>query len=366
MTGSLREMFPAAHRRLLPLVFDRPAIQEIYATCSDCAMCSKGAQAPPVGGVFFKRDLKCCTYHPTLPNFLVGAILADESPEMAEGRRRIKARIGSRIGVTPQWLSPPRKHRVLFEASRRSSFGRSKALLCPYFDAKAGGVCTIWRHREAVCSTFFCKHDAGAVGDAFWMATKRWLGHVEVTLARHAAQSASAHVTEPKVPPLELTIEDLEDRPPNDEEYASYWGEWVNREEEFYLDCHAYVSALGPDDLERMLEEDPGQKGRELLADVEACNDALGAPIAERLIPNPKMRIAKAVPPQTGVVVTTYSIFDSQGLTPDLFDVVNQFNVNETVAETRARLQFEHDVEIPDELLLSLQQHEILVPPGED
>jgi Fe-S-cluster containining protein len=358
-------MFPVAHRRLLPLVFDRPAIHEVYATCSDCAMCSKAAKAP-AGGVFFKPNLKCCTYHPTLPNFLVGAILADESPAMAEGRHRVQIRIAQRIGVTPQWLAPPRKQRVLLEASRKSSFGRSKALLCPYFAADQGGICTIWQHREAVCSTFFCKHDAGAVGDAFWTAAKDLLGHVELVLARRAAQSASAHVTEPNIPPLELTIEDLEDRPPSEAEYASYWGEWVGREEEFYLDCHTFVSALGPADLDRILEEEADQRGNELLAELERRHDALSAPIAERLIPNPNMRVTKAVPPQSGFIVTTYSSFDSQNLTPDLFDVVHQFNENETVAEVRARLQIEHDLEIPDELLLSLQQHAILIPPGDD
>src|SRR4051812_31514765 len=92
MTESLRDMVPPAHRRLLPVLFDRPAIRESRATCSDCAMCSKGGSPAP-GVLSFRPDTKCCTYEPTLPNFLVGAILADTSPEMAEGRRRIRAHI---------------------------------------------------------------------------------------------------------------------------------------------------------------------------------------------------------------------------------------------------------------------------------
>ncbi len=65
-------------------------------------------------------------------------------------------------------------------------------------------------------------------------------------------------------------------------------------------------------------------------------------------------------------MVTTYSIFDSQSLTPDLFDVVHQWGATESVEETRTRLRTEHDLEIPDALLLSLQQHEILVPPTKE
>jgi hypothetical protein len=356
MTESLRDTLPAAHRHLLPELYDRAAVPETRATCSDCAMCPKGGAAS--GGIFFKPDLKCCTYHPTLPNFLVGAILSDASAEITEGKRRIRERIARRIGVTPQWIAPPRKQRVLLEAARGSSFGRSKALLCPYFDER--GLCTIWRHRESVCSTFFCKHDTGAVGDAFWMANKNFLGHVEARLARHAAQSVCSDVTEPNVPRLRLTIEDLEDQPPNADDYAGYWGEWAGREEDFYLACHAHVSAMTAAALERVLAEE--ERGAELLEELTKRSDALRASaIAERLIPNPNMRVTKM---EAGVALTTYSIFDAMCVSPDLFEVVNQFNPKESVAETRSRLEKDHDLKIPDALLLSLQQHEILVPPG--
>ncbi|MBX3209274.1 MAG: hypothetical protein KF764_29850 [Labilithrix sp.] len=361
MTDSLRDTLPAAHRHLLPEVYDRPAVVETRATCGDCAMCPKGDRTPGAADVFFRPDLKCCTYHPTLPNFLVGAILADDSPEMSEGKRRVEERIARRIGVTPQWLAPPRKQRVLLEAARGTSFGRSKALLCPYFDGEGGGLCTVWRHRESVCSTFFCKHDAGAVGDAFWMANKQFLGTVELALSRHAAQAVSPDVTEPRIPRLKLTIEDLEDRPPNEDDYAGYWGEWVGREADFYRACHAHVQAMTAADLTRLLDEPDEPHGPERLAELVRRHDALASSaIAARLVPNPKMRTTTL---PGGVGVTTYSLFDAMCLTPDLFEVVRQFRADETVAETRARLAREHDVEIPDALLLSLQQHEILVPP---
>lgn len=358
--AALREMIPKAHGRLLPAFYDRPQLVETRATCDDCAMCAKGAGAS-TPGVFFKPELKCCTYQPTLPNFLVGAILADDSPEMAEGRRRIRERIASRIGVTPRWLAPPRKHRVLLEAARGSSFGRSKVLQCPYYENN-GGLCTIWRHRESICSTFFCKHDRGAAGHAFWMANKSFLGLVELTLAKAAALSVSENVAEPNIPRLVLTVEDLEDRPPNDEAYASYWGEWAHREEELYLACFAYVEKLAPTDLESLLADDIEDRAPKMLADATAKYDAvIEGKLAERLIPNPAMRTTKM---PAGIAVTSYSLFDAQCLSEDLFAVVNEFKATETVIETRARLKREHDLDIPDDLLLSLQQHEILVPPA--
>lgn len=333
-------------------------------------MCPKSSSRH-ANGIYFEPSLKCCTYHPTLPNFLVGAILADERPEMAEGRRRVKARIASRIGITPQWLAAPRKQRVLLEAARGTAFGRAKSLLCPFFvqtdgEGRPAGLCSIWQHRESVCSTFFCKHEAGAVGDAFWMATKNLLGHIELYLARHAALHVSPDVTEPRIPRLKLTVQDLEDAPPSDDDYAGYWGEWVGREEELYVKAFEYVKGLTPPDLVRMFEDDLEKEGAltHLIDDVRHRHEVLTSKtIAERLIPNPTMRISKMPGAEGEVAVVTYSGFDAQQLTSDLHEVVMEFRVEETVAETRARLAKEQDVTIPDDLLLSLQQHEILIPP---
>ena len=90
MSASLRSHLPEVYRSRLPAFFDRPPIVETRATCSDCAMCDKAGPAEavaPVGGGFFRPEVKCCSYHPTLPNFLAGAALQDASSGGAEGRR---------------------------------------------------------------------------------------------------------------------------------------------------------------------------------------------------------------------------------------------------------------------------------------
>src|SRR3954447_23226054 len=184
MSETLRQKLPAIYGRLLPDFFDRPAIEETRATCDDCAMCDKGAGTakPELVASFFRPDVKCCSYHPTLPNYLVGALLTDPAPELEEGRRRLREKIARRIGVTPFWLAAPRKYLVLLEAARQTSFGRAESLLCPYFE-RSSGRCTIWRHRESVCATFFCKHDGGAIAHSFWSALKKYLAHVERSLS---------------------------------------------------------------------------------------------------------------------------------------------------------------------------------------
>lgn len=361
MGDSLRTtVLPAAYAGLAAPFFDEPPIPEPRATCDRCAMCDHGAPEPAAparaGSEFFHPDLKCCTYHPSLPNFLVGALLADPDPALEEGRRRVRERIRDRIGVTPAWVAPSRKYRVLLEGGRVRGFGRARALACPYLDE---GRCSIWRHRESVCSTFFCKHAGGGKGKAFWMAMKHAMAHAELTLSRWAAHEVFPGATEPAIPRLELTVEDLEDRPPSDDEYASYWGEWVGREERFYLECHERVRGLDRERFAALVERTP--RGEELHADLVIAHDALTRPSpTEYLVLSPKLR-KQAVP--GGVAVRGYSGYDPMVLSDDLHAILSELRPGEKASATWERVEREHGVRMPEELVTSLWLHEILVPP---
>src|SRR3954454_5365908 len=98
-------MLPVLYRPLLPAFFDTEAPAEEKATCGSCAMC------PPPGaegdGAYFRPDVKCCTYHPRLPNYLVGALLADDDPALAEGRRRVEGVRGVGGGMRGPNRLPP-------------------------------------------------------------------------------------------------------------------------------------------------------------------------------------------------------------------------------------------------------------------
>src|SRR5664279_5381727 len=75
--------------------------QETRATCSDCAMVQRAGEHKDEQQVFFNPELKCCTYLPDLANFLVGNILRDSSPEIAEGRASVERRLDAKVAVTP-------------------------------------------------------------------------------------------------------------------------------------------------------------------------------------------------------------------------------------------------------------------------
>ena len=353
-SGTLGDLLPPIYGARMPSFFDQPAINETRATCSDCAMCDKTNAPASLETTAFRPDVKCCSYHPTLPNYLAGAILEDET--MAEGRARVRAKIGARIGVTPQWLAAPRKYLVLLDAARESSFGRSQSLLCPYYE-RTEGNCTIWKHREGVCTTFFCKHTGGAPAHKFWTSLRRYLLHVERALAIHVARSIDPELVEPTIPRNRLTPEDLEDRPPNDATYAAYWGAWLGREEAFYVECARRVRALGRDELGRVV----GDAGREILAEVRSrYEDTTKPKLAPRLLLNPDMLVTRG---EGGVGVTTYSRYDSLFLTDALHEALGHFTGQSPVETVLEKLRTEHDVDLPTDLLLYLQQFDVVREP---
>ncbi len=353
MSAPLRDTFPGLYAGLLPDFFDHPAPEEKKATCDNCAMCKPEGAPAGEGVVYFRPDVKCCTFLPRLPNYLVGAILSDAEPGMAEGQRRVRARIAQRVGVSPRWLAPSRKYSVLHAAARVSSFGRSLTLRCPYYETE-GGLCTIWRHRESDCSTFFCKYSAGAFGQAFWRSVNAYLRQVERRLVEHAVATLGPSLGEPPGARGELTIEELEDAPPPPESYAAWWGAWEGREEAFYVACHDLVRGLGRDDVARLV-------GPDALADVEAAHRRLTSDaLPERLQLN--------TPAQTladGVLVASYSRYEPIKLTEGLHEALGELGPGETVAEVRARLHRDHGVDVPEAMLFELYRLGVLVPIAE-
>jgi len=272
----IRDMLPAVHRHLLPAIFDTSLPEESLATCNNCAMSVPDVRPENTPEGYFRPDVKCCSFHPNLPNFLVGAILADDRPDMAEGQRRLRFRLQSRQGVGPVWLAAPRKYTLLFLASRKTSFGRSLILRCPYFSPESSN-CSIWRHRDAVCTTFFCKHVGGTEGEATWRSIEMILRLTERRLAEYAANVLGLGMANAPTNLDNLTLEELEDRPPDDETYAALWGDWANREETYYRACRDIVANLDQRAFERAFM-DP-----EMIAAVEKAQWSLERGLGRRV-----------------------------------------------------------------------------------
>jgi len=359
--GTLRDKLNPLYQQLFEGgVFDRPEIEEKRATCNNCAMCDHG-QVAPVEMDYFEPSAKCCTYHPNLANYLVGGILADPSEELTEGKRRIRERIAGRTGVTPHFLAAPRKYALLYAAARGSgAFGRSKALLCPYFDAENDGRCTVWRYREAVCSTYYCKYNNGKPGFQFWDTLKGYLSHVEHTLAPFLATTIDRDLEMPAMTQNQLTIEELEDRPPSASAYARWWGKWVGREEEFYITCYERALALRRQVFAEQVDDTAN--GRRYTAELEARYDAIGkqAVLPSNLVLAPGIRTRSG---SDSVVVTTYNPYDGFSIERELYDVLWKLDPAQTLAQNLKRLDDDEDIQLAPELLQYLFTHGVLDEP---
>jgi Fe-S-cluster containining protein len=358
MADSIRGSLPPSYKHLFNTFFDRPKVVETRATCERCAMCNHGDPSP-VTMEYFDSSTKCCTFWPALPNYLVGAILADETPEMAEGKRRIRNAIAKRVGVTPWQMARPRKMSLLMQGYA-DVFGRARSLKCPYYDDNnPEGTCSIWRHREVICMTYYCKYSGGMRGYDYWNALKEYLGHVQRILSKNAATVVDRKVVEPQFKKNILTLEEMEDLPPKDSDYAAWWGPWVGREEDFYLRCHEWVSNVSPAEFAKNVDE--SEVGKQVLSDLVAKYELLES----KILPKSLVRNARMRETHVGdkVVVTSYHRYDPFSLDKDLFEVVGLFKADQTLEENLERLKRDEGIELAPELIEYLFVAGVLVEP---
>lgn len=239
----------------LPLLYDRwlrevllgPAPEERRATCESCPLVS--GETPRSSEVRYDPSVKCCTYLPELPNFLVGLALLSDDPAGGWGRDTLADRTSRGSGVSPLGLRMTPLYRFLYDKTSQGVFGRSPSLRCPHFQSEDGS-CGIWQFRNGVCATWFCRHERGRVGELFWNATKRLLGILEEELAWWclleldlAPDQLSAILTG-----VQHSIEEDVARELVDGADAAramrLWGKWHGRELELYLQCGRLVGSM--------------------------------------------------------------------------------------------------------------------------
>jgi len=121
--------------------------------------------------------------------------------------------------------------------------GKRVDLVCPHYVTETS-TCGIWPYRNAVCSTWFCRHERGAVGYASWSAIKELLLVVERELAVWCAVTLDLGA-----PALRILLG--RPRDPKDRklvlqgaQWEASWGPWLGREAAFYMECAKLVEGL--------------------------------------------------------------------------------------------------------------------------
>jgi hypothetical protein len=329
-------MLPSAHMSstLPPLyaawmeqILTGPIPEETEATCEHCAMCTQAPTRPTVSTYLFNPQTKCCTYMPRLPNFLVGRILEDPDPDLLRGRMSVEARIRRKVAVTPLGLTSDPVQALLYRQGREATFGKSRTLRCPHY-LEESGHCGVWKHRESTCTTWFCKHVRGAVGMRFWHTVQQLLRAVEESLAQWCVYELDVGTEA-----LQLLFPSPQQRKANpsldahqldgtvdSKRYQAIWGNWADREQDFFTKSAALVNALAWNDVRTIC-------GPEIQILVRLTQEAYSHLIADDIPPLLQVRPFKTihVGPDSSEVYS-YSSLDPLLLPKTLTDVLHYFD----------------------------------------
>ncbi|WP_339698783.1 hypothetical protein [uncultured Roseivirga sp.] len=340
---------PNIYKDFFPDFFNSGIPEESLATCNNCAMVCKDKERDVSKLTLkpFHPDKKCCTYHPSLPSYLVGGALLEAS---LEGKRSLRKAISKKTGVTPYGILTPNFYNTLY-SNQSGGFGSSETLLCPYF-LKESGNCSIWKFRESVCSTYFCKTLAGEKGKKFWGSLKGYLNHVEQSLSQYIAIKAGlnyyiANSSVYKIQKSPLTTEELDGLPPTD--YVDIWGEWYGRESDFYIWAYEQISRL----TSKEFEDITGIRQKVLLEGLKAEHKKV-LTIPEHLSVNEHWK------PKNGEQIKKirFSTIDIQFELPS--EVLHSFDGKKNISEAKKALEDISEIEIEDSMILSLYHYGVL------
>ena len=264
------EVLPPLYARWVDEMLRQPLPLETLSPCNDCVMCKPASVAPrPASRGQFNPISKCCTYTPTIPNYLIGAVLVDDDPAAAAGRATLEKRLAVGLGVNPRWATMTPVYRLLYQHGEQKAFGRAASMRCPHYLDREGGQCGIWRHRNSVCSTYFCTLERGLIGQRFWQEMKTFLETIELALTQWCVTEldigaeAMARLDRPHDPGefVQLTANDL-DGIADPEEQRAVWGNWYGRERDFYIAAGRKVAGLSWGDVVRLGGADVERHGQ--------------------------------------------------------------------------------------------------------
>ncbi len=262
---------PGLYGRWVRAALGRDLPEEQAPTCLSCVMVAgEGDHGRPREVACFDRGTKCCTYLPDLPNFQVGRLLDDPNPALAEGRASVRARIAAGVAVTPMGVGWPAAFDAAYEAFKDTRFGRMPEARCPHYLDRDGGLCGLWVHRNAVCSTWFCRHDRGLVGRRLWMEAESVLRAVEEVLSAWVLTEAglspeAAAIIHDRSNPANALDGSV---PVTEALRREAWGAWFGREEAFYVEAGRRVGALSWADVAAL-------GGQRVRAGMASLGDAL-------------------------------------------------------------------------------------------
>ena len=359
MTKAVKDYLPELFHQFLPDIFSREIPAEIFTDCTNCHMiCGSRAELGLDESKPFAPDTKCCTYSPQFSNFLAGAVFSDPDTSLAEGRNKLRDCIRSRKGIFPHGIYPTKKYSVLYELGKAEGFGKSQALKCPFY---LEGIynCGIWKYREAICATWFCKHVGQQSGHLFWSSVTKCLRYIEECLIAYVLKNENLPFIHPYGENKNISYEDLDDLPLKNDEYNYRWGKWAGREEEFYTRSYQYVKDLTVETFSNLM----GINFQILLNELEEKYYAM-IEIPELMMADPDRVFFEIKKGYYRIELKTWIERNDSYITyaidfPSV--IIDTFNGTLTTLEVIQELQKKHDIDPGMDILIALYQHGILI-----
>lgn len=344
------ESLPALYQRWATTLLSSGIPREAIASCLDCAMCESCEPGSYRDPAFFNPDTKCCTYFPDLPNYLVGRAIHADTPGSAalyafvEAPAKGAARVSLTGVIAMPGTATPRN---------AENFGHAPDLLCPYAieaDTREGPLCGIWQHRNAVCSTYFCKHVRGAVGHRFWQTFRNLLLEIEEALSWWAIAEL--------IPDAAGKVLDSEAEHESQIQLRlkpDAWRHWPGTRSAFYEACADRVEALRWDEVLTIA----GIKAKLHSTEVIARHGELLSPAIPARLQVGEYKVISATPRHTTIESTTHR--EHIAAPAALLPLLCYFD-GRSVDEVLEEIEAETRIEVDRGLVRRLYDFGILIP----
>ncbi|MBL7545910.1 MAG: hypothetical protein JNL11_18980 [Bdellovibrionaceae bacterium] len=240
-------ILPSIYERFYPKSFWNSAVQETKATCDRCI------QAPHK----YDKDLKCCTFWPFIPNYIVGEILLSTEQKYKSVQELIRSHVKSHQWNLPMGLVAPSRYQFEFKEKKSKIFGQESKFLCPYY-SKVNNNCSLWLYRGSVCTSFFCESSFGQSGHEFWQRFENYYSYLEMGISQEV-----------------LVYKDFSPRDVNEQleylmmekkinftkhRYEKIWKHFLGREIDFYIQAAEFARQMPKSQIQEII----GETGKEI------------------------------------------------------------------------------------------------------
>ena len=193
----------------------------------------------------YRPDYRCCTYHPRIPNYLLGLNALGANGDLA-----IDLALERGLLIPEGMNHAPLQWYDYLDDLENESFGKSQKVLCPMLD-ESNGYCRAHAFRNSVCSTFFCLKDHGQAGDEFWASLQTLGTQVEMSLSQWCLRMLGFDLQAYFKTFTELSkdVKNVSSQSGwKDHVLDALWGSWRGQEKEIIKECGRLVAA-NRDDL---------------------------------------------------------------------------------------------------------------------